>query len=137
MTYTYDPRQIGAKSVSRVRFELGDTAVDGGADTAYLSDEEIDAMLTAHPTSFRAAKIALAESVYMRLSYEVNTRVGPLTLELQSRADHWKKLLDDLKGGASTPKAPGYTASASGQNGSQPYFYSGMHDNEGAEGVRR
>lgn len=129
MTYTYDPSMIGTASVSRMRFELGDTAVAGGADTAYLSDEEINGMLAAHPT-FNRAKIALVEAVYMRLSYEVTTRVGPLSLDLQARADHWKKLLDDLKGALpSAPKAPAYIASANGKDGNAPYFYSGMHDN--------
>ena len=46
MTYTYDPVQISKeKTISRARFELGDTMVDGGAESCMLSDEEIKAII--------------------------------------------------------------------------------------------
>ena len=45
MNYTYNPAEIAQDGVSRARFELGDTMVDGGAETCMLSDEEISAIV--------------------------------------------------------------------------------------------
>ena len=49
MSYSYNPLEIGQSSVSRARFELGDTMVEGGAETCMLSDEEYAAILDANP----------------------------------------------------------------------------------------
>lgn len=76
--YTYDPARIGEKGKDRMRFELGDTMVEGGAETTALTDEEITAVLGIYPTRWKKAKLALVESVCRRFSYEVDTRVGPL-----------------------------------------------------------
>ena len=45
MTYTYDPLKIKDRGKDQMRFEIGDTLVDGGADTCALSDEEYEGML--------------------------------------------------------------------------------------------
>ena len=45
MTYSYDPTQIRARGKDQMRFELGDTQTDGGADTCALADEEYEAVL--------------------------------------------------------------------------------------------
>lgn len=44
MTYSYDPTQIRARGKDQMRFELGDTQTDGGADTCALADEEYEAV---------------------------------------------------------------------------------------------
>ena len=40
-SYTYNPADIREQTVSRMRFEIGDTMVEGGSDTTALTDEEI------------------------------------------------------------------------------------------------
>jgi len=45
MTYTYEPEKIRARGKDQMRFELGDTQVDGGAETCALADEEYGAFL--------------------------------------------------------------------------------------------
>ena len=49
-SYTYEPSNITSTGKDRMRFELGDTMVESGSDTAYLSDEEIAAMLSVYPS---------------------------------------------------------------------------------------
>ena len=44
-TYTYDPSKIQENGKDRMRFELGDTMVEGEAETCALSDEEYTAIL--------------------------------------------------------------------------------------------
>ena len=41
--YTYEPGNITEFGKDRMRFELGDTMVEGLADTTALTDEEIQA----------------------------------------------------------------------------------------------
>ena len=45
MAYNYDPAAVAEYGKDRMRFELGDTMVEGGPDTTALTDEEIDAAL--------------------------------------------------------------------------------------------
>ena len=130
-SYNYDPADIKGKTMHRMRFELGDTMVEGGSDTAYLTDEEISAAIESYPTSWKRAKLKLLESLYRRFSYEVDTRTGPLDLSLSERAKRWKTDYDNLKKevemeGASIPLF------ASQKNRKPPYFYTGMQENERA-----
>ena len=46
-TYTYDPEKITEPGKDRMRFELGDTMVEGLSDTTALTDEEIQAAIHA------------------------------------------------------------------------------------------
>lgn len=96
-TYTYDPGNIKNSGKDRMRFELGDTMVEGGSDTSALTDEEICAAIETYPRSWKRAKLMLLESLYRRFSYEVTTKTGPLTLELQERAKIWKDDYEALK----------------------------------------
>ena len=43
--YTYEPEKISENGKDRMRFELGDTMVEGGADTSALADAEITAAM--------------------------------------------------------------------------------------------
>ena len=128
-TYTYDPGVVKEYGKDRMRFELGDTMVEGASDTTALTDEEIQAAIDAYPKSWKRAKLMLLESLYHRFSYEVDTRTGPLTLSLQNRAELWKKDYEALKkeisaGACSVPLA------GNGGPCKPPYFYLGMQKNE-------
>lgn len=124
--YTYDPANIGHPGKDRMRFELGDTMVEGGAETSALTDEEYTAILTAYPHKWKRAKLALIESILHRFSFEVDTKVGPLSLSLQQRAGTWQAMYYALKAEISKSGVP--SANPAAMEGS-PYFYEGMMDN--------
>lgn len=96
-TYTYDPGNVKELGKDRMRFELGDVMVEGCSDTTALTDEEIQAAIETYPKSWKKAKLMLLESLCRRFSYEVSTKTGPLTLELQERAKLWREDYDKLK----------------------------------------
>lgn len=126
--YTYEPGNIRAPCKDRMRFELGDTMVEGGPDTCALTDEEIQAMLDAHQKSWKRAKLMLLESICRRFAYEPDTRTGPLSLSLQARAELWRKDYEQLKKevGAS-PSIPSFARKVGAK---PPYFHTDMHRNE-------
>ena len=127
--YTYDPAKVTEYGKDRMRFELGDTMVDGASDTTALTDTEIEAALTSFPKSWKRAKLLLLESLYRRFSYEVDTRTGPLTLSLSDRAKRWKDDYDRLKKEVEEESAASFLT-ARGRKGKPPYFYTGMQKNE-------
>ena len=55
--YTYEPGNITEFGKDRMRFELGDTMVEGLADTTALTDEEIQAAIDAYPNKWKRAKL--------------------------------------------------------------------------------
>ena len=133
-SYNYNPSDIKEQTVSRMRFELGDTMVQGGADTTALTDEEIQAAIDSHPKSWKRSKLMLLESLCRRFSYEVDTKTGPLTLGLHDRAAMWREDYLSLKKeirqeSCSIPRFAG------GGSDKPPYFYSGMHENERTKGI--
>lgn len=127
--YTYNPTEIKENTVSKMRFELGDTMVEGGADTTALTNEEIQCAIDKYPKSWKRAKLMLLESLYRRFSYETTTRTGPLTLELNERANMWKEDYLALK---KEIKQQSCSINICGGNNKPPYFYSGMQKNERA-----
>lgn len=131
-SYTYNPEKVKELGKDRMRFELGDTMVEGRSDTAALTDEEIQAAIDQHPGAWKRAKLMLLESIYHRFSYEVNTKTGPLTLELHDRAVMWKEDYLALK--KEIQKGSCYVPQSAGGVGSKPpYFYTGMQQNERAK----
>ncbi|MBR1760257.1 MAG: hypothetical protein IJ741_03655 [Schwartzia sp.] len=136
LKYTYDGTKIGEKGKDRMRFELGDVMVADGPRNAYLSDEEIEAMIEAHSPSWLRAKVALVESVLRRFSYEVDTKSGSLQLWMSQRYKAWEAMYNKLKaeadGASSMPNDYGVLGASR-----PPYFYEGMHDNHGLIGGRR
>lgn len=128
-TYTYDPGNIKNPGKDRMRFELGDTMVEGDSDTSALTDEEICAALDTYPKSWKRAKLMLLESLYRRFSYEVTTKTGPLTLELQERAKIWKDDYETLKKEVLSGSVPQFSGSFYDK---LPYFHTGMQQNERA-----
>lgn len=133
-SYTYNAELIGEAGKDRMRFELGDTMVEGGAHTAYFTDEEMAAVIAAYPR-WKMAKMKLIESVLHRFAYEVDTKTGPLELSLSDRFTHWQKLYDKVKAEAEAEEAdPG--AGVPGKKSRPPYFREGMHDNRLGVGRR-
>lgn len=128
--YTYDPEQLGDKGLNQMRFEIGDTMVEGEKETCALSDEEYLSIISTRK-SWKKAKLAVLESIMRRFGMEVNTTVGPLRLEMQARAEFWRKQYEQLKAecGADTTPTMGKASPESGKDGGH-YFYGGMHDNE-------
>ena len=130
LSYTYNPAEIATDGVSRARFELGDVAVDGGAETCYLSDEEIVAVIGDTTTPRWKRKLfRLADAVCMRLSYETNWKNDGTSFDLSQRADRWMKLRDKLKQEAdieaSLPASGAVSDSVQSSDGGH-YFHRGM-----------
>lgn len=125
-TYTYDPAKISESGKDRMRFELGDIMFEGGDDTCALTDEEYDAIITLYPNRWKKAKLELLKSILHRFAYEVNTTVGPLSLQLRGRFDAWKSLHDELAAQVSAMGAPSLPPQISN---SRAYFHTGMQEN--------
>ena len=100
MTYTYDPEQINVRGKDKMRFELGDTYVDGGAMTSALADEEYESILYALKPDRKAwlyAKLYVLEAIMFKLQYQVDTKIDPLTYALGQRAKLWQDLYDKIR----------------------------------------
>lgn len=92
-TYDYDPTKIKDGGKDQMRFELGDTAIEGGRDTCALSDEEYTAIINGETKrGFQYAKYKCLEAIMMRLAYEVDYSADGLSLSLSQRYDRWKEL---------------------------------------------
>ena len=128
--YTYDPTKIAEGGKDQMRFELGDTMVEGGADTCALNDAEYTAIIEATPR-WKKAKLRCIESILFRFSYEVDTRVGALSLSLSQRLEAWRKLRDELKAEVeiSAPEANPQVI------GGAHYFHTGMMENRRGGGT--
>ena len=87
MTYTYCPENITENGIDKMRFELGDTMTEGGADTCVLCDEEYAAML-AQSKTWQKAKIECLKAIVMKLAYEVDYKVTDMSLSLSDRYKH-------------------------------------------------
>lgn len=133
-TYTFDPSKIQENGKDRMRFELGDTMVEGEGETCALSDEEYTAIIAMHPNKWRKAKLALLSSIMFGFMYEVDTKVGPLSLALRERAKAWKAMYDELKAEDAMMAVPSAHPQAIS---SQHYFCEGMHDNRNLGGTER
>lgn len=130
MTYSYDPTQIRARGKDQMRFELGDTQTDGGADTCALADEEYEAVLAGLKEGKKAwlfARLSILEAILFKMSYQVDTRIDVLQYSFGDRAERWQTMYDTLKkqllAAASIPTlAPSITETP-------PYFHKGMEEN--------
>lgn len=127
-TYTYDPTQITQDSVSRARFELGDIAIEGEGETCYLSDQEIEAIISTD-AGWKWKLFRLADAVCMRLSYETDWKDDGTAFNLNQRAERWIKLRDKLKEEAQLeeclPESEAVNESLNGPDGGH-YFYRDM-----------
>ena len=141
-TYTYDPANAVHYGKDRMRFELGDVMVEGKEETSALCDEEYAAVLTSEirtERQWKTAKLRCLESIFHRFAYEPDTKVGPVSLSLGSRAALWKNLYETLQAELknSTADASAILAlvdhPATGEP-TKPYFWNGMMSHEEAEG---
>lgn len=128
--YTYEPEKISENGKDRMRFELGDTMVEGGSDTSALADAEITAALEMYPGKWKRAKLALLESICRRFAYEPDTKTGPLSFSFGERAKQWREDYEKLKkevanGCASVPRF----GVGIDEREKQPYFHTGMMEN--------
>lgn len=132
MTYTYDPTMITKVSISRARFELGDTMIDGGAETCMLCDEEIQAIIE-NTASWKVVLYKLADAVCMRLSFETDWRDDGTSFNLNQRAERWMELRDKLKRDAeiacTVPVSGAVNDSINDPRDGGHYFYGGMMEN--------
>lgn len=126
--YTYDPEKIQENGKDRMRFELGDTMVEGGSETSALTDAEIEAVLAMHPKRWKRAKLALLESICRRFAYEPDTKTGPLSFSFGDRAKLWREDYEKLKKEVAMESCA-VSASLTGGIKKPPYFYTGMHQN--------
>lgn len=133
-SYTYEASGIVEKGKDRMRFELGDTMVEGGAETCALSDEEIISVLEIKQGNWNQAKLALLESICRRMAYEADTTAGPLSLALGERAKLWREDYEKLKKQIQTENISVPTSSFGGNyERKPPYFYTGMMQNRNVE----
>lgn len=133
MTYTYDPLLIKAGGKDQMRFEVGDTLIDGGADTCALSDEEYAGLLADIKPGKKAwvcAKLAVVEAILFKLSYQPDTKIDVLEYKFAERVEIWERLKESLKKEAAAfSSAPVMDAEAAKK---PPYFYTGMEENPAA-----
>ena len=93
-TYIYDPSKLGENGKDKMRFELGDTLVDGGEITSPLCDEEYYAILDS-TDSWRKAKYELLRAIAMKLSFQADsTSIDGLSYSFSGRAKRWQDMLD-------------------------------------------
>ena len=141
-SYNYDPSAIDEYNKDRMRFELGDTMTEGGVETCALCDEEYVSIIGSHvftARQWKKLKLRCLESIMRRFMYEVDTKVGPLSLELGERADRWRAMYNDLKkeldkGAASAASISALVDHPGTGEITPPYFYNGMQSHEEAEG---
>lgn len=142
-TFRYDPVNIASYGKDRMRFELGDTMVEGREETCALCDEEYLAVLpkTVYTKrQWKKAKLACLESIFRRFSYEPDTKVGQLSLFFGERAKLWQeeyeRLKEELQKGAASPEAiAALTGAGINREPVKPYFYNGMMSTEESEGM--
>jgi len=130
MTYTYNPSEIGTNGKDKMRFELGDTVVEGGEVTCILSDEEYESVINAYqrgPKAWVIAKLKLLEAICRKLSYEVDTKIDVANYGFGDRAQLWKDMYEELKRTLSTP-----LLKVNYSDGGH-YFYAGMLENNRAK----
>lgn len=128
--YTYDPACIAEPGKDRMRFELGDTMVEGKERTTALTDEEISAVLGMFkiPRQWKRAKLACLESICRRFAYEPDTKEGPISFSLGERAKLWREDYEKLKAEV-TKGSVSIGAIIENTSNKPPYFYTGMMEN--------
>ena len=145
MAYTYTPSNVSGYGPDRMRFELGDTMVEGGVETCALCDEEYIAVLSDLSPSpstrqWKKHKLRCIEAIMRKFAYEPDQKIGPLDIKFGDRAKLWKQMYDDLKADLGTTAASASAIAILAQNPNTsaitpPYFYNGMMSHEEAEGT--
>lgn len=138
-SYNYNPEKLNENGKDRMRFELGDTMVEGKEETCALCDEEYQALIPDTINSKRQwlkAKLACLESIFRRFSYEVDTKTGPVSLALGNRAKLWQEEYEKVKEELKASSISVGSVMLNRQYGTdpEPYFYNGMQSYAEAEG---
>lgn len=128
MTYSYCAENITQNGIDKMRFELGDTMTEGGADTCILCDEEYIAMLAQRKT-WQKAKIECLKAIVMKLCYEVDYKVNDMSLSLSDRYKHFKNMLEELE---KKQQSSAFMSKTATTKQTKPYFYLGMQENKKA-----
>lgn len=126
--YTYDPTAITVLGKDKMRFELGDTVLDGGPMTSPLCDEEYEAIIGS-TKSWKKAKLELLKAIVMKLSYEVNTSMDGLSYSLSDRSNRWREMYKELKKELETPAIPTGNMNAIYGIDEPHYFRTDLHAN--------
>ena len=82
--YLQSGEKIGEQGVDRMRFELGDTMVEGENRKPALCATKNTRPSLRQEKTWKRAKLAALESIMRRFGMEVNTTVGPLKLEMRA-----------------------------------------------------
>lgn len=138
-SYNYNPGKLTEYGKDRMRFELGDTMVEGKAETCALCDEEYQALIPETIKSKKQwlkAKLACLESIFRRFSYEVDTKTGPVSLSFGNRAKLWQEEYEKIKSELKASSVSVNSAMLNATYGTDPppYFYNGMQSYAEAEG---
>lgn len=131
-TYTYDPAEINKESISRMRFELGDTTFKPGELTAALCDEEYQSVLSS-TKPWKKAKLACLRAILMKFAHQTDVSVKGVSYSFSKRLDFWKELYDELKAEGSTAVPSMNMDSMRGPDGGH-YYHKDMHKNWSAGG---
>jgi hypothetical protein len=107
-TFSYNPIKITDYGIDQMRFELGDTEVDGENDTCALCDEEYQAMIdraNKDEKGWKWATFLCLKAIRMKFSFEVSSSVGGMSLSLQERYKVWDDLYLRMMKSFESPKA--------------------------------
>jgi hypothetical protein len=117
-----------------MRFELGDTHVDGGVESCVLADEEYYALLEDLKPGLKSwltMKLTIIEAIQFKMSFQVDTKIDVLAYANGARADRWQMLYEktrrQLLANIGMPTIAGSAVRK------PPYFYTGMDDNKRAD----
>ena len=81
-TYTYDPELIGSYGMDRMRFDLGDTMIEGKEETCALCDQEYEALIPDRVRSARHWSFIFSQCL------ELRTRSGMIAPYSWSQSAH-------------------------------------------------
>lgn len=130
-TYSYNPTLCTAKGVDQMRFELGDTIIEGEGITSALCNEEYQAMIDSN-SSWKKAKLACLKAILMRFAYEVNTSTDGLSYSLSDRYPRWKEMYESMKKKCNVPVPIANPSALNGPRGSaggEAYFHTDLLTN--------
>lgn len=95
--YTYNPAGLAEYTKDRMRFELGDTLVEGGPITSPMCDEEYQAIIEREKV-WKVARFYCLESIAMRLSLQADsTSIAGLSYSFGQRAERWLDMYKEAK----------------------------------------
>ncbi len=137
ITYTYDPSKLNDQGLDLMRFEIGDTFVDGGKKTCALCDQEYEAIIAKNPDSWNNAKYACVCAIVNKLAYQSDYSAGGMSLSLSQRFKQWQELKREMAKQLSSSVPVVDFGNIDGSVENLHYFKLGMHDNAtGTDGGR-